>query len=63
MISVYLAMSMDGFIAGPDDDLDWLDEVPHPEGNDYGYGEFMARIDALLMGRRTYEVVRGFGGK
>ena len=50
-------MSLDGFIAGPNDELDWLDELEHIEGVDYGYAEFMATVDALVMGRRTFETV------
>lgn len=52
-------MSLDGFIAGDGDDLSWL-PAPPADGSDYGYGAFMAEIGALLMGRRTYDVVAGF---
>ena len=52
-------MSLDGFIAGPNDELDWLDELDVPEGVDYGYGELMSSVDALVMGRRTFETVMG----
>ncbi len=55
----YLGMSLDGFIAGPNDELDWLDELEHIDGVDYGYGEFMASVDALVMGRRTFDTVIG----
>lgn len=65
-VRVYIATSLDGFIAGPDDDLAWLD-TPDPEGDlppsDPGaleYDAFIADVGALLMGRRTYDVVRGF---
>ena len=57
--AAYLGMSLDGFIAGPNDELDWLDELEHIEGVDYGYAEFMASVDALVMGRRTFETVLG----
>ncbi len=57
---VYIATSLDGFIARVNGALDWL---PVPEGEeDFGFGEFMASIDALVMGRNTYEAVRGFDG-
>ena len=57
-VRVFIACSLDGFIAGPDDDLSWL---PPPEGaDDFGYGAFFAQVGALLMGRRTYDVVAGF---
>lgn len=57
--TAYLGMSLDGFIAGPNDELDWLDELDHIPGVDYGYGAFMATVDALVMGRRTFETVVG----
>jgi dihydrofolate reductase len=58
---VYVGCSLDGFIAGEDDDLDWLGE-PDPDGDDHGFADFLAQVGALLMGRRTYDVVEGFGG-
>jgi dihydrofolate reductase len=60
-VRVFIASSLDGFIAGEHDDLSWL---PGPSGEpseDHGYTAFMADVGALLMGRRTYEVVRSFG--
>lgn len=53
----FLGMSIDGFIAGPNDELDWLDELPAIEGEDYGYLAFTSDVDALVMGRRTFETV------
>lgn len=53
---LYIACSLDNFIAGPNDNLDFLDAV-HKEGEDYGYGEFIKTIDTVIMGRRTYEWV------
>lgn len=58
--SVYLAASVDGFIARPDGGLDWLEAV-HREGEDYGYAEFVRSIDAHVVGRKTYDAVLGFG--
>lgn len=55
---VFCATSLDGFLARPDGALDWLPESPE----DHGYAAFMAGIDALVMGRKTYETVLGFGG-
>jgi dihydrofolate reductase len=61
--SVFLGMSVDGFIARLDDDLSFLDggsdsTTPDDgEGGDYGFAEFVAGIDALLMGRGTYKVI------
>ena len=57
--SVYIAVSLDGYIARKDDSLDWLERV-QVEGEDYGYKEFMASVDALVIGRRTYDKVREF---
>jgi len=58
---VYIATSLDGFIATSDGGLDWLDESPNPEENGYGYAKFMSGIDALVMGRKTFEKVLTFG--
>lgn len=54
---LYTAMSLDGKIAGPDDDVSWLDEVPNPEGSDYGYVDFIANIDTTIMGNTSYQWV------
>ncbi len=51
-----VACSLDGFIAGPDDDFDWI--TPEPA---FDFGALYAQFDTLLMGRRTYEVVRATG--
>jgi dihydrofolate reductase len=53
---VYVAMSLDGFIASSDHSLDFLKSV-EKEGEDYGYHEFMENIDTVLMGRKTYDKV------
>jgi dihydrofolate reductase len=58
---VYIAASIDGYIATPDGGVDWLHEVPNPDNNDYGYSEFVENIDALVMGRNTFEKVLTFG--
>lgn len=52
---LYVALSLDGYIAGPNDELDWLPPL-NPE-NDFGHAEFTKTIDACLMGRRTFDVV------
>jgi dihydrofolate reductase len=56
--SVFVGVSVDGFLARPDHTLDFL---PPGEGEDHGYTEFFASVDAMLIGRKTYEVVLGFG--
>jgi len=60
-VAVFVGLSVDGYIAGPDDELAWLDEASAgAEGEDHGYDAFMKGVDAVLLGRRTYEVVVGF---
>jgi len=58
---VYIGTSLDGYISAPDGGLDWLSYVPIPEGDDLGFSEFMKRVDAVVMGRKTFETVLGFG--
>jgi dihydrofolate reductase len=62
-ISVYIATSLDGFIARRDGSIDWLNEANAvvPEGEDCGFVAFMDSIDALIMGRKTYDQVLSFG--
>jgi len=57
--SVFIATSLDGFIARPDGGLDWLDAVQSPT-EDYGYLSFFDSVDALLLGSGTYDTVRTF---
>lgn len=61
--TVFIARSLDGYIAGKNGELDWLEMVPNPDGDDMGYGALIERIDAIVMGRTTYETVLGFGGE
>jgi dihydrofolate reductase len=63
--SVFIATSLDGFIARANGDLDWL---PPGGGEEHGYDAFIATVDALVIGRKTYETVLSFdtwpyGGK
>ena len=58
-VVLYIAASLDGFIARPDGAFDWLDFVDRP-GEDYGYHAFYDSIDAIVMGRGTYDVCAGF---
>lgn len=55
-ISLFIAMSLDGYIAKPNDDLTFL-KLVEKAGEDYGYGEFTDTIDTLIIGRRTYDYV------
>lgn len=57
---VYIAKSIDGYIADKNGGLDWLQSVPNPDGLDFGYRDFMKEIDAIIMGRKTYETVLEF---
>lgn len=53
-IKIYIAASLDGYIARPDGDLDWLTEFPNPTKEDYGYNEMLTSVDVVVMGGRTY---------
>lgn len=55
-LKLFIAMSLDGFIAGPNDDLSFLKTV-EKEGEDYGHAAFMQNIDTLIIGRKTYDWV------
>jgi dihydrofolate reductase len=57
MISVFVGTSVDGFMARPDGGLDFL---PPGGGEPHGYTEFIATVDALVIGRKTYETVLAF---
>jgi dihydrofolate reductase len=57
---VYIATSLDGYISDKDDGLDWLQSIPNPDNLDFGWADFMDRIDAIVMGRKTFEKVCGF---
>lgn len=54
-ISVYIAHSIDGYIARNDHSLDWMDRVGGFD-DDYGFKELLASIDALIIGRKTYDI-------
>jgi len=57
---VYIATSLDGYIADSKGSVDWL---PAPDSEDLGFEAFMESIDALVMGRNTFELVLSFGGE
>lgn len=60
--SVFIATSADGFIAKTNGDIDWLHNPDYViDGLDFGYESFMHSVDALLMGRSTYDQVLTFG--
>lgn len=60
---VFIAKSIDGFIAGLNGELDWLNSVPNPENNDMGFQSLMKEIDAIVMGKNTFEMVCSFEGE
>lgn len=59
-VILYIAMSLDGYIARENDDIDWLSIVENPP-EDYGYAKFIQNIDTVIMGRKTYDKVLSFG--
>src|SRR5206468_11559499 len=56
--SVFVGVSLDGYIARPNGDFDFL---PAGGGEPHGYEEFMASVDALLLGRKTFDTALGLG--
>jgi len=58
--SVFIATSLDGYITDKNGGIDWLHSIPNPNNNDMGYIEFTNAIDALVIGRKTFETVCGF---
>jgi dihydrofolate reductase len=58
---VYIAVSLDGFIARADGAIDWL-AIVERAGEDYGFKDFNASVDTLVMGRKTYDTALGFDG-
>lgn len=57
---VFIATSLDGYIARPDGDIDWLTSRPVPEGEDFGYKSFIDGLGAIIMGRESFEKVLTF---
>lgn len=57
---VFIATSLDGYIADKEGKLDWLNVIPNPNNHDGGFCALMERIDAIVMGRNTFQTVDGF---
>lgn len=55
-VSLFIATSLDGYIAKPNDDLSFL-KLVEKEGEDYGYARFIDTIDTIIIGRKTYDYV------
>lgn len=60
--AVFIGTSLDGFIAREDGSIDWLIKANQlvPKGEDCGYADFMKSVDAILMGRKTFQTALGF---
>ena len=59
-IILYIAQSLDSYIARPDGDIDWLESAESIPGEDYGYKEFYNSIDTTLMGNNSYRKIISF---
>ena len=59
-VILYIAASLDGYIARTNGEVDWLDDFSKP-GEDYGYSNFYGSIDVTLMGNKTYKQSLSFG--
>jgi len=57
---VFIATSLDGYIADKEGGLDWLHSIPNRQQDDMGYNRFINQVDAIVMGRTTFETVCGF---
>lgn len=60
-VILYIAMSLDGYIATPDGGVSFLDDFQDESVGDYGYQDFVSTIDTCLMGSTTYKSILGFG--
>lgn len=58
---VYIAVSLDGYIADKDNNIDWLETITNPDNIDTGFNDFLSRVDAIVMGRNSFEKVLSFG--
>lgn len=57
---VFIAKSLDGFIADKNGGIEWLETIPNPNNEDLGFVTLMNEVDAIVMGKTTFEVVLGF---
>jgi len=58
--TVFIATTVDGYIARENGNIDWLSTKESSSSEDYGYQDFISSVDALVMGRNTYELVLSF---
>jgi len=54
-IKLYIAISLNGKIAEPNGSVEWLNSIPNPENEDYGYSDFLNSVDTTIQGFKTYE--------
>jgi len=59
-VILYIAMSLDGYIAKPDGDITFL-SIVEQEGEDYGYSDFIKTVDTVVVGRKTYDKILSMG--
>lgn len=57
---VYIAASLDGYIATPEGGIEWLEDIPNPQGSDFGFAAFLSRVAAIVMGSGTFRKVLEF---
>jgi dihydrofolate reductase len=60
-VHVFLGLSLDGYIAGPNNELDWLNTFQTDPPEDAGFHDLLNKIDCLVMGRNTYDTVLPYG--
>jgi dihydrofolate reductase len=59
-VILYIAMSLDGYIAKDEDNIDFL-SIVESKGEDYGYASFQKEVDTIIWGRKTYDKILSFG--
>ena len=62
-IILYIASSLNGYIAKPDGSVDWLEQIPNPDNNDYGYNALKESIDRTIQGNSSYKQILEWGIK
>lgn len=60
---IFIGASIDGYIADRNEKLDFLECIPNPDNVGFGFHDFMESVDAVLMGRKTFETILGFDGE
>lgn len=60
LIAVFIAMSLDGYIARPNGDIEWLNQYNTLPNEDYNFKAFYTSVDTIILGRKTYETCASF---